>query len=109
MTEQLFDKIIEWQDATFPKATVDSKIQHLQREIAELIHAVNDEDHLIDFSKRRAVRYEFADCFFLLFGAAAKYGMDYTDICDAIYEKFTINKNRKWGSPDSQGVVEHKK
>jgi hypothetical protein len=50
---------------------------------------------------------EFADCFILLFGAAASDGMSYDDICKAIDEKMEINFNRKWGKPNNDGVVNH--
>jgi hypothetical protein len=33
--------------------------------------------------------------------------MNYNDICKAISEKFEINKKRKWGKPDANGVVNH--
>ncbi len=33
--------------------------------------------------------------------------MRYQDICKAIQEKFEINKARKWGEPDANGVVNH--
>ena len=52
-------------------------------------------------------RLEFADCFLLLFGAASSDGMSYEDICNAIQEKLEINKRRKWGEPDKNGVVNH--
>jgi hypothetical protein len=33
--------------------------------------------------------------------------MTYEDICQAIQEKFEINKSRKWGKPDANRVVKH--
>lgn len=50
---------------------------------------------------------EFADCFTLLFGAASSYGMSYNDILNCIEDKMIINKKRKWGKPDENGVVNH--
>lgn len=107
MTEQQFYEITKWQEETFSKATPLSKIAHLAEELQELVHAIKDEDHTIDHEKIRAIKMEFADCFFLLFGAAAAYGMKYIDIIYAIQQKFEINKNRKWGTPDADGVVRH--
>lgn len=43
----------------------------------------------------------------LLFGAAASFGMTYKDICAAVDEKMAINRVRKWGKPDADGVVKH--
>lgn len=99
MTRQQFFEITEWQKETFSKATPLSKIAHLKKELEELISDLenNNPDR----------RLEFADCFFLLFGAAHADGMDYNDICQAIKDKFEINKARNWGKPDKDGVVEH--
>lgn len=99
MTEQQFKEITAWQKETFGQATALSKISHLGEELSELNY------DLINNKPER--RLEFADCFFLLFGAAAADGMTYQDICQAIQEKFEINKTRKWGKPDANGVVNH--
>ena len=112
MTNEQFKEITQWQKETFAKATPVSKLIHLagdepKGEVGELVNAINDEDHLIDHEKIRAVKMEFADCFFLLFGAAAAYGMSYEDISKAVAEKFEINKARKWGKPNASGVVNH--
>lgn len=99
MTKQQFEEITQWQKETFGKATSLSKLSHLEQEIQELADAIVD--NLPD------KKLEFADCFFLLFGAAAADGMTYDDICNAISEKFEINKKRKWGKPNADGVVNH--
>jgi len=99
MTEQQFNEISAWQKETFGQATPLSKLAHLAQEIPELSY------DLVNNKPER--RLEFADCFFLLFGCAAADGMTYQDICDAIQEKFEINKARKWGKPDENGVVNH--
>lgn len=99
MTEQQFNEISAWQKETFGQATPLSKIAHLAEELSELSY------DLINNKPER--RLEFADCFFLLFGSAAADGMTYQDICQAIQEKFEINKARKWGKPDENGVVKH--
>jgi hypothetical protein len=99
MTQKQFLEITEWQKKTFEQATPLSKLAHLAQELPELNY------DLINNKPER--RLEFADCFFLLFGAAAADGMSYEDICAAIQEKFEINKARKWGKPDADGVVNH--
>jgi NTP pyrophosphatase (non-canonical NTP hydrolase) len=99
MNEKQFKEITEWQQKTFGKATPLSKISHLAEELQELV------DDLVSDNPNR--RLEFADCFFLLFGAASVDGMTYDDICKAIDEKFEINKKRNWGNPDENGVVKH--
>ena len=99
MTADQFKEITDWQKITFPGATPNSKVAHLVSEVIELDEALarNDADK----------RLEFADCFLLLFGAAAADGMSYYDVCNAISEKFEINKKRNWGLPDEKGVVNH--
>jgi len=99
MTEQLFNEITAWQQEKFPNATPLSKIAHLAEELQELVSDLK--------TKAPERRLEFADCFFLLFGAAAADGMSYDDIVSAILEKWNINKVRKWGKPDADGVVRH--
>ena len=112
MTKEQFDSITEWQNKTFGKATPISKVHHLKEEVSELLAELENwyntgfpksetsfQDILID--------KEFADCFILLFGAAASHGMSYEDICKSIDLKMQININRKWGEPKENGVVNH--
>ncbi len=99
MRKEQFLEIVDWQRETFPVATALSKIHHLDQEVQELrIDLINNE-------KDR--RLEFADCFLLLFGAASADGMTYEDIVSCIAEKFEICKQRKWGKPDENGIVNH--
>jgi len=79
-----------WQDATFPKSTAASKIEHLRREVIEL-----KESHDPD---------EAADCFILLLGLAH---VDGFDLMAAAQKKMEVNRARRWGTPDAHGVVEH--
>jgi len=101
MTKEQFNEICSWQNSTFRESTSISKIFHLQEETKELIEDLknNNPDK----------RLEYADCFFLLFGSAYSDGMSYEDICNAIQEKFEINKKREWGKPNINGVVNHLK
>ena len=99
MTKELFTENIQWQNDTFKEATALSKLAHLKEELQELRNDVenNSPDK----------RLEFADCFILLFGAAASTGMSYDDIQEAINEKMVINYQRKWGKPNEEGYVKH--
>ena len=99
MTPQQFKDITKWQKETFGEATVWSKLSHLDEELAELWDDLN--------TNNPNRRLEWADCFLLLFGAAAADGMNYSDIVSAITEKMDINYERKWGEPDENGVVNH--
>ena len=83
-------EIGEWAEKTFPKATPETILAHLRREIEELA-AKGDED-------------ELADCLLLLMHYAHKKKLH---SYQAILDKFAVNKARKWGKPDAEGVVEH--
>jgi len=99
MTEKQFKEITEWQEITFPTSTALSKVAHLKQEVLELESDLNtDSDHLTT---------EWADCAILLFGAAKLAGMSYSMCLIAIQDKFEVNKLRKWGNPDENGVVNH--
>ena len=89
-------QISDWQDETFPNATVRSTFAHLVREILEL-------EMVLGGSVEQASE-ELADCQHLLFGIASKLGIN---LMDATAKKFEVNKKRKWGQPDENGVVEH--
>ena len=99
MTKDLFTETINWQNNTFKQATALSKLAHLKEELQELRTDV--ENNSAD------KRLEFADCFILLFGAAASAGMSYDDIQESIKEKMAINYQRKWGKPNEEGYVKH--
>lgn len=90
---QLQKDIHEWACDTFEKQTVAAKLEHLKREIVELIENPSD-------------RLEMADVQILLMGVASLQGVD---LMDATLEKFEIVKKRKWGAPDEFGVVHHVK
>ena len=99
MTEELFNSITKLHRKTFPRWNLISCLMHLKDEIDEVKNSLAK--NLDDIPE------EFADCFFLLFGAADRYGMNYQDICNAIQAKFEKNKARTWGKPDDNGVVKH--
>lgn len=101
MTQELFDRFTEWQRKTFTEATPLSKLHHLREEVDETIEAIRRE------SLDKNIRLEYADCFLLLYGSAAFYGMSLDDISMAVKEKMEINDKREWGVPDNNGVVNH--
>lgn len=92
MDLQKFQKELHnWQLKTFPQSTLLSKLAHLKKEVIELDQNPTD-------------GYEMADIIMLVCGMAAIEGID---ISSVLQEKFEINKNRKWGTPDKDGVVLH--
>ncbi|WP_394749593.1 dATP/dGTP pyrophosphohydrolase domain-containing protein [Spongiimicrobium salis] len=112
MNKQQFEEISKWQEKTFGKATSLSKMAHLKQEIIELEKELifwnqNKESFTHTEANKITKQREFADCFILLFGAAASDGMTYEEICNCIEEKMQINYSRKWGEPNKNGVVNH--
>lgn len=99
MKHDLFKRITEFQDTTFPNSNAMSKLHHLSDEVIELMSAIQQDEP--------GERHEFADCFLLLIGAAAKRGMTLDDITACMEEKLAINLKRQWGAPDENGVVKH--
>lgn len=112
MNKLLFERVTNWQDKTFGHATPMSKLAHLKKELFELeanLDAHNSPE-FNDIEKTiisRETWEEYADCFLLLYGSAAKFGMSWDDINLAISRKMDKNEKRKWGKPDKDGVVEH--
>ena len=95
MWNDLQKNIAKWSDKQFGKnRPPTAPIAHLLKELIEL---AQDPFNIM----------EFADCFMLLMDSARMAGFDMAELCLAINEKLKINKKRKWGKPDKNGVVEH--
>lgn len=101
----LLDDILNWQKHTFPDSYAISKLHHLSQEVPELIEELEYFENGGGSINR--IRMEFADCFLLLMGSATIAGFSAEDIETMIREKLEINKKRKWGIPDENGVVLH--
>jgi NTP pyrophosphatase (non-canonical NTP hydrolase) len=106
MTSDTFYEIVKWQEVTFPDATSLSKVKHLKEEVKELEQELLHTNPL-SFEPSLEIESEIADCLFLIYGAAFKAGLSYSQIEFALRRKLAVNKNRKWGKPDADGVVKH--
>jgi NTP pyrophosphatase (non-canonical NTP hydrolase) len=110
--QKLMDDISEWSDKTFEIGQRNPAIlYHLIKEIPELIEAINNVQKLKEpdgdcFDK---LLYEYADCFMLLLDSATHSGISARTLLRYIRKKLNINKRRKWGKPDENGVIEHLK
>lgn len=102
MNKLLLDRVVNWQDKTFGKATPKSKLIHLREEVEELLDELKRNS-----SNSNEIEDEYADCFLLLYGSAVKFGMDYDRINLVISRKMDKNEKREWGTPDENGVVRH--
>ena len=114
----LQNDIKKWSDNTFGKYRNGKPIAyHLKKEIDEVIDALNDfhqgiysngtDGVELYFGKRKRIKFELADCLMLLIDIAAHEGIDTNNLLDAMQDKLEINKKRKWGKPDQNGVIEH--
>ena len=104
--QNLMNEISEWSDKTFGYGQRNPAIlYHLKKEVNELIETFVQS--AIDSPQNRIMRMEFADCLMLLLDSAKHAGFTANELLKATGEKLEINKKRKWGKPDENGVVEH--
>lgn len=84
-----------WADSVFGELRrPDGAVAHLAKEVAELAEHPYDD-------------MEYADCLMLVLDAASNAGIGADDLLNTCWEKLAINRNRKWGKPGVDGVVEH--
>jgi len=86
----------EWVDSVpaFKKQTILGVLNHLKKEVKELIANPTDP-------------HEFADCFGLLLGHWTKIGGNAESALQVCYEKLEICKTRTYGKPDADGSIQH--
>lgn len=83
-------------DKMFSTATPETILNHFKREVVELL-----EGH---YQYPEGQGSELADCQLLLIHYAHKMKLS---LYDEVIKKWEINKQRKWGKPDHEGVVSH--
>jgi len=89
--------------------TIQGRIAHIKKEIAELEESERLYEDLdegfSDLEKlRKSFESEAADLGILLFGYAHQRGFD---LLTAMEEKFSEVRARRWSKPDAEGVIEH--
>ncbi|MDH6309388.1 NTP pyrophosphatase (non-canonical NTP hydrolase) [Dysgonomonas sp. PFB1-18] len=109
----LMNAIREWSDKQFSDGVFDHQralpiTHHLTKEVSELIDILeevgNGDPSDENWDK---VRMEYVDCLMLLLDSASHFGLSAYDLYRGCYIKLEINKKRKWGLPDENGVIEH--
>lgn len=98
-------RITDWQDETFPTATLESVLKHLDKEVVEELEARAGDD-------KAAQRKELGDRVFLALAALKKLEdpNDPSTAPTAVLESILAdNKQREWLPPDEDGCVHHVK
>lgn len=107
--QKLMDDIGEFSDKTFGEGQRNLAIlHHLKEEVDEAIEAVG---RVLTPDKKEAnaikVYDEYADMMILLLDSARSLGIDANMFLNLTRAKIEVNKKRKWGEPDKNGVIRH--
>ena len=97
--DDLQKEINNWAVEALPAATTLAHYEKLQKEVLELGDALRNRH-----SAKHDAGQEIADCIMILLAIAQKNGYS---AAEEIRKKFEINKKRKWGPPDANGVYQH--
>lgn len=89
--DRIIAEVNAWQAVTFPRTTTASIVEHLRREMQELVADPTDTT-------------ELADVVFLAVELAYELGVDLKWV---MADKLAVNRQRSWDEPDAAGVVEH--
>ena len=84
-------EVTKWAQRTFPHHTPPALLAKLRQETSEVLAEPND-------------LQEAADVFIV---ALVICGWQGVSLLDVARRKMAINRARRWGEPDAQGVVEH--
>lgn len=116
--QEYVNELAKWSNKTFGAAQRNPAIaHHLKKEVDELIESLEvfQKDNNLRTPIQEAngffksVCYEYADCFMLLLDSAQHFGLSVERLMYYARKKLEINKARKWGKPDKNGVVDHLK
>ena len=96
-------------DATgfIPDSCTSGIPDYLGFEKIAFVEGVLSDNFIDNNSGHTRIKFELADCLTLLLDVAAHEFIDVDELLAASEEKMEINKKRKWGEPDENGVVEH--
>lgn len=115
--QKLMNEVAQWSDKTFSDGVFRGSralpiARHLSREVDELSDAIKQGLPLHPTEKMgikefEDIKEELADCMMLLLDCSCHLGVNADELVTASFNKLEVNKNRVWGKPDSEGVVEH--
>lgn len=94
----VLDRIVRWQAAAFPAASLRGAVKHLERELREV-------DRELEKGDLQKLRVELVDAAFLAIHGYTLAGG--TDFGADLAEKLRVNEGRSWQKPDADGCIEH--
>jgi len=102
----------EWSDQTFDEGNFHNDrslplCYHLGKEAKELGESVQSCLSYPSEENISRVTEELADCQLLLLDITAHMGFTANQLISFSVAKHEVNRLRKWGAPDADGVVEH--
>lgn len=93
--QKIMNEIASWSDSVFGEGRPPTApLHHLKKEVREAIENPDDDS-------------EYADMLMLILDAYRMKGGTANELIKYTYNKLEENKQRKWGKPDKNGVVEH--
>lgn len=102
----------EWSDQTFDEGNCSHHrslpiSHHLKKEVKELNESIQNCLSNPTEENISRVTEELSDCQLLLLDITAHMGFTADQLISFSIAKHEVNKLRKWGAPDANGVVEH--
>lgn len=110
--QEFMNQTAKWSDQTFSEGKFIRTrsipiMHHLKKEVDEAINALQKHYEHPSIESFEKAKYEIVDCFTLICDCATHFGCNADELLTACFNKLEINKNRVWGKPDENGVVEH--
>lgn len=94
---ELFERAANWSDSAFGASRSPvGPLKHLAKEVREARRKPDDV-------------MEYADMLLLIMNAAHCNGWDGSMLMEAVGLKLKVNRQRKWGALNSEGISEHVK
>jgi hypothetical protein len=104
LSERFWNEQAKWSRKTFGSDEVRGPLgplKHLAKEVAEVIAELEKD------ADDAEVVMELADCQFLIFDAARRFGLTHGTLFAACFAKLEINRNRQWGTAILTEPIEH--
>lgn len=110
--QDFMNQTSKWSDQTFDNGNFTRSRSvpisyHLQKESKEVSQALEKYFNNPTSKTFADAGEELSDCLILILDCANHFGYNADELITSCFNKLEINKNREWGKPDANGVVEH--